>query len=176
MAVSMYDFSIPVFRHALGSLALVLGKGQVHCANHQLDESVLFDARLYPDMFPLHRQVQVSCDQAKNASAYLAGETPVGFEDTESTFADLIARIEKTRAALDQLGPELFTGMESEPVSFVVGAYRMVFPTGLEYLQRFALPNFYFHVSTAYDILRHNGVELGKGDFLGEMGAEIGPA
>lgn len=176
MSLSMSALTLPVFKKAISNLSTILNKAKEYCADHQVDESVLLNARLYPDMFPLIRQVQVSCDQAKNAAAYLAGQAPVPFEDNETTIDQLLTRIERTLEVLGQLRDEQIDGSESRPVSFEIGPYKMSFPSGHVYLQSFVLPNFYFHVSTAYAILRHNGVALGKGDYLGDMGAEVGPA
>lgn len=176
MSLTMYQLTVPVLKKGINNLAGVLGKAKGYCAEKQIEQSALLSARLYPNMFPLLRQVQVSCDQAKNAAAHFAGATPPVFEDTETTLDELIARIVKTVAYLDQFSAGQIDGCESNPVSFTIGSYKMAFPSGLVYLQNFVLPNFYFHLATAYDILRHNGVDLGKGDFLGDMGAEVSMA
>lgn len=176
MSLSMYQLTVPALKKGINNLAGVLAKAKAHCAEKQIDPAALLHDRLFPNMFPLVRQVQVACDQAKNAAAYCAGLEPPVYEDTEAGFDELIARIAKTVAYLDQLDPARIDGSEERPISFAIGAYRMAFPSGQVYLQNFVLPNFYFHLTTAYNILRHNGVDLGKGDFLGDMGAEVSMA
>ncbi|MFA5494970.1 MAG: DUF1993 domain-containing protein [Porticoccaceae bacterium] len=176
MSLTMYSLTVPVLKKGINTLAGILTKAKAYCDGKQIDQSVVLNDRLFPDMFPLARQVQVACDQAKNAAAHFAGVEPPVFEDTETTIDQLLARIEKTSAYLDQLSAGQIDGSEARPVSFVVGGYKMAFPSGHVYLQNFVLPNFYFHLATAYDILRHNGVDLGKGDFLGDMGAEVSMA
>jgi hypothetical protein len=172
----MYQLTVPALKKGINNLAGVLAKAKAHCAEKQIDPAALLHDRLFPNMFPLVRQVQVACDQAKNATAHLAGVEPPVHGDSEASFDELIARIAKVTAYLDQFSAAQMEGSEARPVSFAIGAYRMAFPSGQVYLQNFVLPNFYFHLTTAYNILRHNGVDLGKGDFLGDMGAEVSMA
>ena len=166
MKLSMFEASVPTFIHALGSLAAILEKAAAHCEARKIDPAVLVAARLYPDMFPLVKQVQIAADAAKGGSARLAQAELPAYEDTEATFADLVARIRKTVAFLQTLKPEQFEGAEDRTCTWKTrkGEKSM---QGMPYLLRHVLPNFYFHLTTAYALLRHNGVELGKGDFLG---------
>lgn len=164
--MSLYDEFVPPLAHALGALSKVLDKGATHSAARRIDESVLLSARLYPDMFALTRQVQIACDQARRGAIRLAGKEPESIPDTETTFADLSARIARTIAALNALTPADFAGAEARSITFKAGPREITF-TGADYIRRWILPNYYFHAATAYAILRHNGVELGKADFLG---------
>ncbi len=164
--MSLYDEFVPPLAHALGALSKVLDKGAAHAAARRIDESVLLSARLYPDMFALTRQVQIACDQARRGAIRLAGKEPEPIPDTETTFADLGARIAGTIAALNALTPADFAGAEARTVTFKAGPREITF-TGADYIRRWILPNYYFHATAAYAILRHNGVELGKADFLG---------
>ena len=166
MTISMHQASAPRFAHMLRSLSGVLDKAQAHCEAKKIDPLALTQFRLYPDMFPLTRQVQIACDTAKGAVARLAGADIPKHEDTEQTFAELKARIAKTLDFIESVPAAKVDGSEDREVVLKMRAGDMKF-TGLEYLLGFAYPNFYFHVTTAYDILRHNGVELGKRDFLG---------
>ena len=166
MKISMHQASAPRFAHMLRSLSGVLDKAQAHCEAKKIDPLALTQFRLYPDMFPLTRQVQIACDTAKGAVARLAGADIPKHEDTEQTFAELKARIAKTLDFIESVPAAKVDGSEDREVVLKMRAGDMKF-TGLEYLLGFAYPNFYFHVTTAYDILRHNGVELGKRDFLG---------
>ena len=164
--MSLYDEFVPPLAHALGALSKVLDKGATHSAARRIDESVLLSARLYPDMFALTRQVQIACDQARRGAIRLAGKEPESIPDTETTFADLSARIARTIAALNALTPADFAGAEARSITFKAGPREITF-TGADYIRRWILPNYYFHATAAYAILRHNGVELGKADFLG---------
>jgi hypothetical protein len=166
MHISMYQASAPRFAHMLRSLSALLDKAQAHCEAKKIDPLALTQFRLYPDMFPLTRQVQIACDTAKGAVARLAGADIPKHEDTEQTFADLKARIAKTVDFIESVPAAKVDGTEDKEVVLKMRAGDMKF-TGLQYLLGFAYPNFYFHVTTAYNILRHNGVELGKRDFLG---------
>lgn len=166
MALSMYDASVPVFTHMLGALSAVLDKAETHCAAHKVDPSVLLQSRLYPDMFPLARQLQLATDFAKGAGARLAGVDVPSYADDETAVGELRARITKTVDFLSGLKPADFEGAETREVSLKIAGQAMNFK-GQPYLLEVALPNFYFHAATAYAILRHNGVPLGKGDFLG---------
>ena len=167
MTVSLYDASVPVFIRALGNLSHVIGKGAAHADAKKIDPTVLLGCRLYPDMFPLTRQVQIASDFAKGASARLAGQEPPKFEDKEASFAELIARLDRTAEFLETLPREPFDGAATRSINFKAGGQPMALP-GAAYLLSYALPNFYFHATTAYNILRHNGVELGKRDYLGK--------
>ena len=166
MTITMYQASAPRFAHTLKALSAVLAKADAHCAARKIDPLVLTAARLYPDMFPLSRQVQIACDSAKGAVARLAGVEVPKHEDTEKTFEELRARIDKTLAFIATVKPAQVDGSEAREVVLKLRGNDVTF-SGLQYLLGFAWPNFYFHATTAYAILRHNGVELGKTDFLG---------
>ncbi|MGI6852914.1 DUF1993 domain-containing protein [Mesorhizobium sp. 1B3] len=166
MTISMYQASVPVFLNMLKGLSLVLSKGEAYAAEKGTDPQALIDARLAPDMFPLARQVQIATDHAKGASSRLAGREVPKFEDTERTFAELQARIGKTTELLGTFRSEDMDGSDERTIVIPMRTGERSF-TGMTYLLHFAMPNFYFHVTTAYDILRHNGVPLGKTDFFG---------
>ena len=166
MNISMYETSAPRFIHMLKSLSAILDKAQAHADAKKIDPLVLTGFRLYPDMYPLTRQVQIACDSAKGAMARLAGVEAPKHEDTEQTLAELKARIAKTVAFVESVKPAQIDGTEDKDITLKIGGNDMTFK-GMPFLLGFAYPNFYFHVATAYDILRHNGVELGKKDFLG---------
>jgi len=166
MNISMYQSSVPVFVRMLNNLAEILKKAAAHAETKKIDPAVLLQTRLYPDMFALARQVQIATDTAKGCAARLAGVEPPRYEDKESSFPELLARIDKTIAYAKSIKPDQIDGSEDRPIVLKVREQSINF-TGLAYLLNFALPNFYFHVATAYDLLRHNGVELGKQDFLG---------
>ena len=162
----MYAQSIPFLDHNLKALSGVLTKAAAHCEAKKIDPAVLTGYRLYPDMFPFIRQVQIVCDFAKGCGARLAGIEVPSYADTEVTFADLQARIDKTRAFLATLKPAQFDGAATREIVLKLRGETMEL-SGNDYLFGFVLPNFYFHMTTAYNILRHNGVELGKTDFIG---------
>lgn len=166
MSLSMYSSSVPVFLHYLKSLSNILKKGAEYAAEKKIDEKVLTGARLYPDMFPLTRQVQIACDVAKGCGARLAGIEIPKFEDTETTFAELQARIEKTVNFLKSLNESQVNGTEQKQIKLQAGPRELEF-VGDYFLRNWALPNVYFHITTTYNILRHNGVPVGKMDFLG---------
>jgi hypothetical protein len=166
MQISMHQASAPRFAHTLRSLAAILDKAQAHCEARKIDPLALTQFRLYPDMFPLTRQVQIACDTAKGAVARLAGVDIPKHEDTEQAFAELKARIARTVEFIESIPAAKVDGSEDREIVLKMRAGELKF-TGLQYLLGFAYPNFYFHATTAYDILRHNGVELGKRDFLG---------
>ncbi len=166
MKISMYQVSVPVFTRMLNNLAAVLDKGAAYAEGRKIDPLVLINARLYPDMLPLVKQVQIASDGAKGAAARLAGQEAPKYEDAETTFADLKARIQKTIAYLNTFKPEQIDGSEEKTITLQLRGNAVPFQ-GLAYLLNHATPNFYFHVTTAYDILRHNGVEIGKADYLG---------
>jgi hypothetical protein len=166
MTLSMYQASAPRFANTLKNLSAILDKAQAHADAKKIDPRVLTAARLYPDMFPLSRQVQSACDTAKGAVARLAGvEVPV-HEDTEQTFEELKARIARTITFIQTIRPAQVDGSEDREVVLKMRSGEVKFK-GMQYLLGQALPNFYFHVTTAYNILRHNGVEVGKRDYIG---------
>jgi hypothetical protein len=167
MAFSLYDASIPLFVRGFAQLSAILDKAAAHAAAKAIDPSVLLNARLYPDMYPLIGQVQIASDSAKFAGARLAGIQGPSFPDTETTFDELQQRIAKTVAFLNGIDPSAIVGQEGREI-VLKRQSGDIHLTGAAYLQGQALPNFYFHLVTAYDILRHNGVELGKSDFLGK--------
>ncbi|MGH7486826.1 MAG: DUF1993 domain-containing protein, partial [bacterium] len=156
MSPSMYNLSAPVLARMLGNLSDVLKKGQAHAEAHKIDPAVLINARLYPNMFPLARQVQIATDQAKGCVSRLAGQEPPKFEDNEVTFGELLARIDKIVAHLESFRAEQIDGSETRKIELKVGGQVRSFE-GLSYLLNYVYPNFYFHVVTAYAILRHNG-------------------
>jgi len=166
MSISMYQASAPRFANTLKNLAAILGKAQAHCEARKIDPLVLTASRLYPDMFALARQVQVTCDTAKGALARLAGVDIPKHEDSEKTFEELQARIAKPLAFIEGFKPAQIDGSEEKALEIKLGP-TVVNWQGMQYLLGFALPNFYFHAATAYGILRHNGVELVKRDFIG---------
>ena len=167
MKISMHGMSVDVFTHALGSLSAVLEKGQAYATQRKFEPAVLLASRLAPDMFPLTRQVQLACDLAKNSVARLAGEEPPRFPDTEASFEELHARIARTLDYLKGVPSSALEGAETRDINVPTRDGTLEFK-GLEFLQYWAIPNVFFHVTTAYAILRHNGVELGKRDFLGD--------
>ncbi len=166
MTISMYQASVPVFQRMLGNLKAILEKAAAHAQAKKIDESVFLNSRLYPDMLAMARQVQIAADFAKGPCARLAGQEVPKFEDTEKTFAELIARIDKTLAFVATFKPEQIDGQEERDITISVAGNPTTFK-GHNYLLHQALPNFYFHIATAYAILRHNGVEIGKRDFIG---------
>ena len=166
MKLSMHAMSADVFTHTLGCLAAFLEKGQASARQRKFEPAVLLAARLAPDMFPLTRQVQVACDLAKNSLARLAGHEPPRFADTETSFEELHARIARTLDYLKSIPADALEGAETRDVKVPAGKRTLEFK-GLDFLERWALPNVFFHVTMAYAILRHNGVELSKRDFLG---------
>jgi hypothetical protein len=167
MTISMYQASIPTFIRSLTNLADILQKGADHCDAKKIDPAVLVNARLFPDMFPLAKQVQIASDAAKGGAARLAQVQPPAFEDNETTFAQLIERARKTIAYLETLKAEQIDGSEDRTVSWQTRTATKTMQ-GQPYLLNHLLPNIFFHVTTTYNILRHNGVEIGKQDFLGK--------
>jgi len=168
MTISMYSASIPVCIRMLKNLVGILEKGAGHCRENDIDESVMVGARLFPDMFPLARQVQIASDIAKRGGARLAGLEPDAVEDNEKTFHELIERVRNVIAFLDTLEPEQIEGSEDRPITFRLRGSDVTM-AGQVFLLNFVMPNVYFHITTAYDILRHNGVVLGKPDYLGRF-------
>jgi hypothetical protein len=166
MPVTMYLVSVPVFQRRLTALTAIIEKAEAFAVARKVEPSVLLQARLYPDMFPFVRQVQTATDHAKGASARLAGIDIPRFADTEATFDELKGRIGKTLEFIETIEPAAMDGSEDRDVHLMIGGKERTMK-GEPYLINFAMPNFYFHVTTAYAILRHNGVELGKTDFMG---------
>ena len=166
MSLSMYQASVPVFRHQIMALAKILAKGEEHANARKIDHAALIQCRLYPDMFPLARQVQIASDTAKSCAARLAGIEVPSWEDNETTFAQLKERCEKTDKYLAGFKPDQIDGSEDREVVLKMRDGQMNF-AGQQYLLGFAMPNFYFHLTTAYALLRQCGVEIGKRDFLG---------
>ena len=164
----MYSMSVPVFAKTLGNLSAILDKPAAHAEAKKIDPAVLLASRLYPDMFPLTKQVQVACDFAKGTVARLAGEEPPKYDDNETTIEALKARIARTVDYVQGFQAARFAGAEERDVQMKIRDQTLSFK-GLPYLTHMALPNFFFHATTAYDILRHNGVELGKRDFIGAI-------
>lgn len=166
MPLSLSEASVPVFTRAFANLSAILQKAAAHAAAQKLDPATLIEARLFPDMHALPAQIQRASDTAKGCAARLAGIEAPKFPDEEKTFADLQARIEKTVAFLRTVDAAKIDAGETRDISFHAGKTTLHFK-GKDYLLNFALPNFFFHVTTAYDILRHKGVVIGKMDFLG---------
>jgi len=164
----MYQASVPVFLRALNNLVEILGKGAAYAEARKIDPAVLLNSRLYPDMFPLARQVMIVSDTAKGGAARLAGTEPPKYEDNETTFPQLIERIHKTIAYLNTFKPAQIDGSEDRQVTLKVRDDTLTLD-GMTFLLQRALPNLFFHVSTAYGILRHNGVDIGKKDYLGKF-------
>lgn len=166
MSLSMYQASVPVFIRMLNNLIAILDKTAAHCEARRIDPAALISFRLYPDMFAFAKQVQVACDHARNGAARLAGMEAPRLPNTEQTFAELAQRVRDTIVYLEAFTPEQIDAGEAREVVVRRGETVNTY-AGQDYLLYRALPNFYFHVATAYDILRHNGVELGKRDYLG---------
>jgi hypothetical protein len=168
MTISMYQSSVPVFVKILGNLKAILQKGEAFAVARKIEPAVLLNSRLYPDMFALTRQVQIAADVAKGACARLTGQEIPKYEDTEATFAELYARIDKTIAYISSFKSDQLDGQEERDITILPGGKEMHFK-GQAYLLHWALPNFYFHVMATYAILRHNGVDVGKMDYLGSF-------
>ncbi|MBD2319612.1 DUF1993 domain-containing protein [Phormidium tenue] len=166
MTISMYQVAVPSLVRSLNNLVAILDKAAAHAEAKKIDPSVLVASRLYPDMFPLSRQVQIASDIARRGVARLAGTEAPALEDKETTFVELCDRLRNVVAFIETFTPEQIDGSEEKVINLPIGKETMTF-AGQDYLLFFILPNVYFHVTTAYDILRHCGVELGKLDFLG---------
>lgn len=166
MAISMYQASVPVFARMLNNLAAILQKAAMHAEVKKIDPAVLINARLFPDMLPFKSQVYIATDNAKGCVARLAGVEPPRYEDVEATFPDLVARLQKTVTFIESFQPPQIDGSETRDIHIKFSSHEVKMK-GLPYLLHYATPNVYFHVTTAYAILRHNGVEIGKKDFLG---------
>lgn len=168
MTISLYQAAVPPVLQVLNSLLNILGKASAHCQARKIEPSVLLGSRLFPDMFPLVRQVQIATDQAKGMAARLAGIEVPSYPDDEANFEGLQVRIASTIAFIKSINKEQIDGTEDKDIHFKIGGMELKFK-GQQYLLHFVFPNFYFHATTTYNILRHNGVELSKRDFLGEV-------
>ncbi len=166
MSLTMYQASIPAFVRMLGNLSAILDKAAAHAEAKKIDPAVFINARLAPDMFPLSRQVQIATDMVKGCAARLAGIEVPSYEDNESTFAELQARIAKTKEFLQSVSAAQIDGSEERQITLKFGSRELNF-LGQAYLLDFVIPNFHFHLTTTYAILRHNGVEIGKKDYIG---------
>ena len=163
----MYDISVPVFIRYLNNLSAILKKAEAHCEARKIDPAALLEFRLYPDMLPFRRQVTLVSDHSKGAAARLAGVPVPSFEDVEKTFPELGARLAKTIAFMEGMKPEQYKDAASRTITLKVGGGKEISEPAVPYLMNRVFPNFHFHLTTAYNILRHNGVELGKADYLG---------
>ncbi len=170
MTMSMYAASVPVFKQMLGSLSALLDKAEAHATEKKIDADALLQARLFPDMFPLTRQILIAADFAKGACARLAGMEVPKYDDTERTFTELKARLQKTIAFIESIDAASIEGSEARQITTSAGPNSKTF-VGQTYLLHYAIPQFFFHATTAYAILRHNGVEVGKRDFMGAVPA-----
>jgi hypothetical protein len=168
MSLTIYQASVPVFVRTLNQLKAVLAKGAANAAARKIEESTFMQARLAPDMFALPAQVQIATDMARGGAARLTGAEPPKFEDDEKSFADLIARVDRTIEYVKSLPEAAFEGGDTRTITRPVRGQPKQF-TGRNYLQQFIVPNLYFHTTAAYLILRHNGVDLGKSDFIGAL-------
>jgi hypothetical protein len=168
MALSVYDMSVPVYERSLNAFLAILDKAEEHAQARKFDPNAYLAMRLSPDMWPLSRQVQGFCDHAKNSAFRLAAKEPPVKEDKETTLAELRERIRSTLDMLKSLDAKAMEGAETREVVVPAGANKLKLP-GADYLLHFAMPNFYFHLTTAYDILRGSGVEIGKRNFIGAV-------
>ena len=168
MTISMYQASVPLMTRMLTNLKGIVQKAADHAKAKKIDESALLNARLFPDMFVFTRQVQIACDFARATGARLAGVEPPAYEDSEQSLAELVARIERSIEYLGTLKAQQIDGSEAREIVRPVRGEPKKF-TGINYLLQFALPNFFFHVTTAYAILRHSGIEIGKNDYIGAL-------
>lgn len=168
MSLSMYDASVPVIKQMLASLSDLLAKAQAHAADKKIEPAALLQARLFPDMFPLARQVQIACDFGKSIPSRLAGVDVPVYDDTEQTFEQLQERIARTLAVIEGIDPVGFDGSENREIVLRPGTAKERRIGGRSYLLGYGLPQFFFHVTTAYALLRHNGVEVGKKDYMGQ--------
>jgi uncharacterized protein len=167
MSALIYQASVPVFKQMLGGLADVLSKAEAHAAARTIEPAALLQARLFPDMFALTRQVQIACDFAAGVCARLADVEVPSYDATEQSFAELLARIAKTQEFIAGVSPALFDEAAAREIVLRPGTPKERRFAGQPYLLHYGLPQFFFHVTTAYDILRHNGVEVGKKDYMG---------
>lgn len=168
MTISMFQAAVPPMIRSLANLREILNKASAHAEAKKIDPAVLLAARLYPDMYPLSRQIQIATDMAKGGASRLAGREIPKYEDNEASFGELIARLDKTIALLQTFKAEEIDGTEAKTITLTLHHNTLTF-RGQQYLLDYVLPNVYFHVTTAYAILRHNGVEIGKKDFIGKI-------
>lgn len=168
MSPLMYDAAVPPLQRALGQLIVILEKGQAHAEAEGFESSILVDCRLFPDMFPLSRQVQIASDIARRGIARLAGVEAPSMEDIEKNLPELIQRVQRSLEYLKEFTPEQFADSADRDITVPIGGGQTITMMGWPFLSGFVMPNVYFHVTTAYNILRHNGVPLGKRDYLGE--------
>lgn len=168
MTLSMYQASVPVFLQGLKNLSAILDKAAAQAAERKIDPAVLLNDRLAPDMFPFVRQVQIASDHAKGAPARLAGLEVPKFDDVEKSFDEVQQRLARVTEFVKSIDPARIDGSEEREITLPIGGQPMTFK-GQTYLLHFALPNFYFHLTTAYAILRHNGIAIGKRDFIGTI-------
>ena len=167
MTFSIFQASVPVYSRRLEALSGILDKATAYASERKIDPAVLIQARLYPDMLPLARQVQIACSHAVRGSARLSGTEPMSLNDKATSFDDLKALIAETLELLKSVEAKSMEGMEDRDITFPAGDHKITLK-GADYLLHFSMPNFYFHVTTAYDILRSNGLAIGKDDFMGE--------
>jgi hypothetical protein len=167
MSISLYTATVPVFKQMLLALSDVLKKGEEHAQNRKFDPAVLLQSRLFPDMLPLVRQVQIACDFAKSVPARIAGVEVAAYEDSEQSFAELQQRIAKTLALIEGMTAEQLNGSAVKEVVLRPGTPKEKKLTVEDYALKYGMPQFFFHVTTAYNLLRHNGVEIGKKDYMG---------
>jgi len=167
MTISMYDASVPVIRQMLTALSDVLAKAEAHAAARKIEPAALLQSRLFPDMLPFVRQVQIACDFGKSIPSRLAGVEVPAYDDTEQSFEELRSRIARTLAFIDGIDAAAFEGSEAIEIVLRPGTPKERKIAGGAYLLHYGLPQFFFHVTTAYALLRHNGVEIGKKDFMG---------
>lgn len=166
MNISLYQASVPVYARQLNGLAAILQKAVSYCVERKIEPAALLHGRLYPDMFTLVRQVQIACGHAERGSSRLAGMEPPAREGKEASLEDLKMRVTTAITYIKSIDPKRMEGMENRDITFPVGEKQMTLK-GADYLFHFSMPNFYFHVTTAYNILRHNGVQIGKEDYIG---------
>ena len=168
MNVLLYQASVPIYVRQLNGLSAILRKAIGYCAERKIEPAALLHDRLYPDMLTLLRQVHIACNHAERGTSRLAGMEPPAREDKEASFEDLATRVANTIAYVRSIDPKKMEGMEDRNITFPVGQKQMTLK-GADYLFHFSMPNFYFHVTTAYNILRHNGLQIGKEDFIGSQ-------
>lgn len=166
MPFSIYDYSVPVYVRRLTALSAILDKAAAYATERKIEPATLINARLYPDMFPLYRQVQSACNHAVRGVARLTGQEPAAVPDKRDSFDDLKNAIAETIKVLEKADKKKCDGMDEKQITFPMGDQTRTL-SGREYLLHLSMPNFYFHLTTAYDILRHNGLNIGKGDFIG---------
>ena len=166
MTISLYQISVPVYTRQLSNLSAIIQKAIGYCSERKIDAAALLQARLYPDMFPLTHQVRFACNHAERGVCRLTGTEPPTRENNEATLEELATRIATAIAFVKSVEAKKMAGMEDQDITFPIGENKMTLK-GIDYLFQFSMPNFYFHVTTAYSILRHNGLQIGKQDFLG---------